>query len=232
MALGNIKVSTPTYNEQVPSTKQQVLMRPFKVADEKVLMLAGETKDTKQMVNALKEVIGNCIDNIDVENLASFDLEYLFLKLRSVSVGETSDISVSCKSCKAKNPVVVNLGEIEVKFPEEHKNVYKVEENLAFEMKYPQMDIVAELKTDDFDSVLRMVAKSVKTVYHNEDSYEINSTDIDDVVGLLNQLNAKQFSDIQQFFENMPKVTEEVKFVCKECEEENTYVVEGLSNFF
>jgi len=232
MALGQIKVSTPTYNDVVPSTKQQVILRPFKVSDEKVLMLAGETKDTKQMVNALKEVVGNCCDGLDVETLASFDLEYLFLKLRSVSVGETSEISINCKKCEHKNKVTVNLEEIQVTFPEETKTVFKINETLALELRYPQVDGLAGIDTNDFDSILRMVASSVKRVFHNEDTYEIGVTDIDDVVDILNQLNSKQFADVQSFFENMPKVSEEVAFVCAECEEENSYTVEGLANFF
>ena len=232
MSLQNVKVSTPTYNVVVPSTKQQTLMRPFKVSDEKVLMLAGESKEAKQMVNALKEVVGNCVENVAVDDLASFDLEYLFLKLRAVSVGETSELLLTCSKCGEKTPVTVNIDEVEVQFPNDFKNVFKINEDLALEMRYPQLDNVAEIRTDDFDSVLRLVASSVKTVYHNEDTYEITLAEIEDVVNILSQLNTKQFAEVQKFFEDLPKVTKDVEFVCKSCEEENKMTIEGLSNFF
>ena len=232
MALGNIKVSTPTYNVEVPSTKQQTMMRPFKVSDEKVLMLAGESKEAQQMVNALKEVVGNCVENVNVDDLASFDLEYLFLKLRAVSVGETSELLLTCNKCSEKTPVTVNIDEVQVWFPEDHKNVFKITETLALEMKYPQLNDVAKIRSNDFDSVLRLVASSVKTVYHEEDTYEITLAEIDDVVDILTQLNTKQFAEVQKFFEDLPKVTKDVEFVCKSCEAENKLTVEGLSNFF
>ena len=232
MALGNIKVSTPTYNVEVPSTKQQTIMRPFKVSDEKVLMLAGESKEAKQMVNALKEVVGNCVENVNVDDLASFDLEYLFLKLRAVSVGETSDLLLTCRECKEKTSTTVNIDEVEVQFPEDHKNVFKLSENLALEMKYPQIDDVAAIKANDFDSILKLVASSVKTVYHDEDTYEITLADIDQVVDILTQLNTKQFAEVQKFFEDLPKVTKDAEFTCSSCGVPNKMTIEGLSNFF
>lgn len=232
MALGNIKVSTPTYNVVVPSTKQQTMMRPFKVSDEKVLMLAGESKETKQMVNALKEVVGNCVENVDVESLASFDLEYLFLKLRAVSVGETSDILLTCSSCEEKTPVSVNIDEVEVKFPKDQKTTFKISDTLALDMKYPQIDNVSEIDTKDFNSIIRLVASSVKTVYHEQDSYDISSAEVDDVVNILMQLNSKQFAEVQKFFEELPKVQKTVDYKCAKCEAENQTVIEGLANFF
>ena len=232
MALGQIKVSTPTYNVVIPSTKKQTMMRPFKVSDEKVLMLAGESKETSQMVNALKEVVGNCVENVNVEDLASFDLEYLFLKLRAVSVGETSELLLTCKECEMKTPVSVNIDEVEVKFPEEFKTTFKINEVLAVEMKYPHLDEVAKINAGDFDSIVRLIASSVKTIFHEQESHTITEADIDDVVNILMQLNSKQFKDIQDFFEKLPKVQKPVDFVCKECKAENHMVVEGLSNFF
>lgn len=232
MSLGNIKVSTPTYNVVVPSTKQQTLMRPFKVSDEKVLMLAGETKDSKQMVNALKEVVGNCVDNVDVETLASFDLEFLFLKLRAVSVGETSDLLLTCMSCKEKTPVTVNIDEIEVKFPENPQTTFKINETLALDMRYPQIDDVASIEKNDFESIIRLVATSVKTVYHENDSYDITPAEVDEVVNILMQFNSKQFADVQKFFEELPKVQKEVDYKCTKCEAENHTVIEGMANFF
>lgn len=232
MAIRDIKISTPTSRDVVPSTKTPVTLRPFRVGDEKVLMLAGETKDPKEMSNALKEVINNCVEGVKVDDLASFDIEYLFLKLRSLSVGESSDINITCKGCKAKNPLTVNLGDVKVAFTEGHKNTFKLSDNLAVEMKYPQVDDVTAVKQNDLDSIIRLVASSVKTLFYGEETYEVTVADIPDVIDLLQQLDTKQFTEIQEFFNTLPKLKETVRFKCVECEEENEHDIEGLANFF
>lgn len=230
--LSGIKISTPTFNEVVPSTKQKVKLTPFRVGDEKVLLMASQSKDTKQMLNALKAVIENCVSNVDVEKLAPFDLEYLFLKLRAVSVGETTDIGIKCEKCDEITKLKVDLTKVKVVEVEGHTKTVELSKDLIFEMRYPDVEVLMDLNANDVEKFFDVVCNSIEKVYHGEDVYEITYADYDDVKNILNSLTSKQFESIKNFFMTLPKMQHNVKFKCKACEHENDRMLEGLASFF
>jgi len=231
--LSGIKISAPTYNDVIPSTKQKVKLTPFRVGDEKTLLIASQSKDTKQMINALKSVMKNCVEPVRVDDLAPFDLEYLFLKLRSYSVGETADIGVKCDACGDTNKIEVDLSSVKVLENKEHTNIIKLGKDLAFEMRYPDLDMLgAGLSTEDVESGFVVVANSVAKVYHGDDIIEVGPTDTEDLLVLLNSLSSKQFTEIQKFFDTAPRLKHNVDYKCKKCSHNNHQVLEGLASFF
>lgn len=229
--LSGIKISTPTFNEVVPSSKKKVKLTPFRVGDEKVLLMASQSKDNKQMLNALKTVIGNCVSGVEVEDLAFFDMEYLFLKLRSVSVGETSEIGVQCEECKEVNKMTVDLTKVKVHEDKDHEKVIHVTKDIILEMKYPEVETLVGLD-NSIEKFLDVVCQSVDKLYHGENVYEITPADYDDVKNILNELTSKQFEIIQNFFATLPKMKHDVDFKCKDCGHENHKSIEGLASFF
>ena len=230
--LKNIKVTTPTYDEEVPSTRKKCKISPFKVGDEKVLLLASEAGENKQMINALKSVIKNCSDIEDIDELAAFDLEYLFIKIRSVSVGESSNIGVKCTECEANNEIKIDLSSIEVKRNKDHKNTIRITDSLGFEMKYTNIDDVGNVDPSNVDDMLEIIARSVKTVFSGDETISIGEDEIEDLKGILDSLTTDQFLSIQDFFTSAPKVQKDINFTCKECSKDNNQTLEGLASFF
>ena len=231
MSLKNIQIANPTYSDIIPSTKQRISMSPFKVGDEKVLLMASESKDAGAMANALKDVIRNCVDDVEPEKLAHYDLEYLFIKLRSISVGEVASIAIKCDNCDTQNKIDVDLTSIEVRERKDHNNLIKVNDNLAFKMKSP--DLVDIAKTEQtVDSLIKLIASSVETVFYGEETITVGPSDIDDLLGIINQLNTKQFQLFQDFFATAPKLSKDIEFKCGECGHQNNKVLEGLASFF
>jgi len=229
--LKNIKLSTPTYREIVPSNKKEIKIKPFKVGDEKVLLIAVESDDTKQIVDSLKRVVDNCVDGEEVENLSSYDLEYLFLKIRSKSVGETSKINVKCPSCDTANEFTVDLQQLEVRGLENFNTTIKINDELVFEMSQPKIDFFVDLDSG-IESIMNYIVKSVKTVYYGEEVIEITDADHEDIQNIIEQLTSEQFSKIQDYVTSIPKVSYDVNYTCKHCSTETNTVLEGMSDFF
>lgn len=230
--LKNIKVATPTYEEKIPSTKKKIRIKPFRVGDEKVLLLASESKDSKQMIDALKQVITNCTDDVDVNDLAPYDLEYLFVKLRAISVGETSNINIKCNGCEDLHKVSIDLSKLEVTFNPEHKTTIRISDNLGFEMKFASLEALTDVSNQDVDSMLEVIARSVKTVYYGEETFSVGEDEIKDLMNILNELTSAQFNKVQDFFTKAPKLMKEIDFTCKSCGKENSQKLEGLASFF
>lgn len=230
--LSGIKISTPTFNEVVPSTKQKVKLTPFRVGDEKVLLMASQSKDTKQMLGALKTVIENCVSGVDADKLASFDLEYLFLKLRAVSVGESADVGIKCEQCDEVAKVKVDLSKVKVIETEGHTKTVELSKDLVLEMRYPDVEVLIDLNSSDVEKFFDVVCSCIDRVYHGENVYEITPVDYDDVKNILNSLTSKQFEAVKNFFVSLPKMQQGIKFKCKACEHENNRVLEGLASFF
>jgi len=230
-ALSNVKVVSPTYQVEIPSTKEKKSFRPFRVGDEKVLLMAAESKDRGQMTRSLKQVVGNCVEGVDVDKLASFDLEYLFLQLRSVSVGETSKISLPCKNCETRNDVEVDISKVKVIEEEKHTKTILLGDNLVLEMRYPDIDDISKTE-DGIEGILDLICKSVKTVFYGEETITITPAEHADLKGIIEQLTTNQFQNVQDFFATMPKLREDIDFKCSECGHENSTPLEGMASFF
>jgi hypothetical protein len=234
------KIATPTYELELPSTKQTVKYRPFLVKEEKLLVIALESEDTKQITNAIKTVIKNCIETkgIKVESLPTFDIEYLFLNIRAKSVGEEIDVNIICPDDNETNvSVKINVDDIKVRENEEHSNKIKLDDNLMMEMKYPSLDQFIKSNFDfsndsALDQSFELVASCVDKIYNQEEVWVAADVTKKELMDFLDQMNSSQFKQIEKFFETMPKLSHMVKVKNPKTEVESEVVLEGLSSFF
>jgi hypothetical protein len=233
------KPPVPSYELVVPSTGKTIKYRPFLVKEEKILLIALESQDEKQIKNAVLDILKGCIltRGIKPEELAIFDIEYIFLKIRSKSVGEVVAMKVTCLD---DNQTVVNynlnLDEVEIKKPEGHSNKIELGDGMGLVMKYPGINqfvstqmVGKDLSTEEvFDTIV----DSVHQIYTNEEVYEAKTTPRKEVVEFVEGLTSKQFESIQEFFSTMPKLQHDFTVVNPNTNEESEYSIEGLVNFF
>lgn len=230
--LKSIQLTTATFDEVVPSSNKAVKIKPFTVGDEKILLIASESNETIQMANALRQVVGKCTTGVDANELESYDLEYLFLKIRAVSVGNISNMGIKCSSCDTPNEIPVDISKVKVHKSDEHKNLIKFNDTLAFKMKVPSLEETADLDGSSVDSIFKLITKCVSTVYYNEEAIEVNDSNRDDLENIINQLSSEQFILLRNFYETLPKLTKEIEFTCGQCGYENKLKLEGLASFF
>tara|TARA_B100000003_G_scaffold193626_1_gene194221 strand:+ start:3641 stop:4357 length:717 start_codon:yes stop_codon:yes gene_type:complete len=233
------KISTPTYELVIPSTGKNIKYRPFLVKEEKLLIVAMESEDTRTIANAVKDVIKSCIitRGVKVEELSTFDIEYLFLNIRGKSVGEEVEVLVTCPDDgETKVPVTIALDEIEVQQDEEHSRDIKLDSELTLRMRYPSMEefiknnfVVSDISVDDtFD----MVTSCVEQVYNEEESWSAKDCTKKELRDFVEQLSSKQFKQIELFFGTMPKLSHKIKVLNPTTEVESEVVLEGLASFF
>ena len=234
------KISTPTYELEIPSLKKTVKYRPFLVKEEKILIIAMESEDPKQIAEAVKEVIGNCIltRGIKIDQLATFDIEYLFLNIRGKSVGETVDILLTCPDDNSTQvPMSINLDDIQVEFREDHSRDIKLDENLTLRMKYPSMqEFIKNNFTSDnnisVDDTFDMICVCVEQIYNEEESWTAADVTKKELKEFLEQLTSQQFKQIEKFFETMPKLSHTITVKNPNTDVESEVVLEGLTSFF
>jgi len=227
-------LNTPTYNLTIPSTKQKIKYRPFVVKEEKILLMALESEDDTQIANALKSIINACVTtkDFDFNKLATFDIEYIFLNIRGKSVGEVIElIVIAPDDGETEVKINVNIDGVKVKFDKDHSSKIQISDDLWVEMKYPGLDSFTKPQ-EDIDDTFKFVANSIDKIYNEEDVWDSSTTTPDEFVEFLENMSSKQFNDIQKFFETMPSLKHEVKFINPNTKVESTYVVEGLANFF
>lgn len=204
------------------------------VKEEKVLLMALESEDDKQIANALRDIISACVltKGFDVDSLATFDIEYMFLNIRGKSVGEVIELLLTCPDDGVTEvKVSIDVEDVNVEFAYGHTNKIKVSDDLWIEMKYPNLDSFSDPQ-EDIDDTFVFMAKSISRLYNDEDVWDSNTTTIDEFVHFLEQLSSKQFANIQKFFETMPSLRHKIKASNPKTGVEFDYVIEGLSNFF
>ena len=233
-------ISTPTYELVLPSSNRKIKYRPFLVKEEKILILAMETQDTKQIARAVKDVLSKCIltKGIKVEKLATFDIEYLFLNIRGKSVGEDIEVMVTCPDDnKTQVPMSINVDTIKVHMDEEHTKDIVLDDVYTLRMKYPSLnefiktnfDNVDDMKVDDtFD----LIASCIDQVYSEEESWASEECTKKELTTFVESLNSGQFKKVEKFFETMPKLSHTVKVTNPNTEVESEIKIEGLQNFF
>jgi hypothetical protein len=231
----------PTFNLTIPSTGKNVRFRPFVVKEEKALLIAQQSEDSKVMIDTLKSVLVSCLqDKVDVDKLAIFDLEYMFLQIRGKSVGETVDLFFMCdndhgeeQNEKAKSKITLQLSEIEVVRPEGHTNKIPLFGKVGVVMKYPNLDTAEAVQSfENVEEVFKVVANSIDMIYDGDDVYYGHETSEEEIMTFLNNLSTDQFLKIQKFFETMPKLAAKIEYKCPICGKEHHKVLEGLANFF
>ena len=231
-------VGIPTYELNLPSTGKAIKYRPFVVKEEKVLLLALESEDETEIKNAVKDLIKNCVQTkIKVDDLPSFDLEYIFLRIRAASVSEEITMKVTCRDDNTTEmEVSINLNEVEIFKPEGHSNKIMLDGVTGLVMKYPGMDrfIDSEFLNKDIktDEVFDFIADSVDQIFNDEEVWDSSTTSKKEMISFIEGLTAKQFESIQNFYETMPRLLHKFTVINPNTEMESEYTIEGLQNFF
>ena len=234
------KISTPTYELTLPSSNKKIKVRPFLVKEEKILIIAMETQDTKQIANAIKDILGKCIltRGIKVEKLSTFDIEYLFLNIRGKSVGEQIEVMVTCPDDgKTQVPTLINIDNIKILRDKNHNPDIKLDDVFTLRMKYPSLN---EFIKSNFnpagdmgvDDTFDLIGSCIDQVYSEDESWTSSECTKKELTEFVEQLNSSQFKEIEKFFETMPKLSHTVKVINPNTKVENEIVLEGLQNFF
>tara|TARA_Y100000992_G_C21109503_1_gene416574 strand:+ start:21 stop:740 length:720 start_codon:yes stop_codon:yes gene_type:complete len=234
------KISTPTYELELPSTGKTIKYRPFLVKEEKLLVLALESDDSKEITNAIKAVLKDCIQTrgVKVETLPTFDIEYLFLNIRGKSVGEDIEVSVLCPDDgETYAEVQISIDEIEVVKDKEHNKQIKIDDKLMMEMRYPSLDQFVKSNfsfngDNQVDQSFDLIASCIDKVYSEEEAWTSDDFTKKEVTEFLEQMNSSQFKDIESFFTTMPKLRHEVDVLNPKTKKSSKVVLEGLASFF
>ena len=236
------KIATPTYELELPSTGKTISYRPFLVKEEKLLVIALESEDTKQITNAIKAVIRACIltKGVKVETLPTFDIEYLFLNIRGKSVGEDIDVNLVCPDDnETEVSVSINLDDINVKKPDGHTNKIKLDNNLMMELKYPSLNEFIknnfdpnEVGTNAMEQSFDLIGSCINKIFNEDEVWVAADCSKKEINDFLDSMNSNQFKEIESFFETMPKLTHTVKVFNPKTKVESDVVLEGLASFF
>jgi hypothetical protein len=235
------KISTPTYELEIPSTGKKIRYRPFLVREEKILIMALESEDMKQISDAIVQILNECIQTkgVSVSELATFDIEYIFLNVRSKSVGEKIEVNVTCPDDgETQVATEIDIDEIKVQKDKDHSNIIKIDDNLSMKMKYPSLEQFVENNFEfqetnaDVDKSLNMIVSCVDMVYTQDECWSASDCTKKEMVEFIEQMNTKQFKEIESFFTTMPKLSHTVVVKNPKTKKENEIVLEGLASFF
>ena len=220
----------PKYELTVPSTGQQLRYRPYLVKEEKVLLMASSSSDSKQVMNAVYDTIASCVEGVDVNALTTFDLEYMFLQLRSASTGETSEVTIQCPECNHRNAVTIPLGQIEVTKSDANP-IIPITDTITVEMKWPSYrDIPTDVEEEEIG--FGLIASSIKTVISGDERIDVADEPFESIMSFLESMTQEQFAKVTQFFENAPTVKYDLPLTCSECGTHNTIEIKGMQSFF
>ena len=231
------KLTVPEYELELPTSKEKVLYRPFLVREEKILFMAMESQEEKEMINAVKTIIKNCTNiKKKVEDLATFEIEYLFLKIRSKSVGETATFLVTCPDDgDTQVEVTVDLNSVEVKFSDDHSRKIKLDDSVSVLMRYPSLDTFIKTNLSDnpgMDDMFELASQCMEQITDGDEVWETKSVKKAELMEFLESMNSEQFKKIQNFFETMPKLKQEIEVTNPNTGVESTVTLEGLASFF
>ena len=234
------KIATPTYELELPSSGKTIKYRPFLVKEEKVLVIAMESEDTKQITNAIKAVLKSCVQTkgIKIETLPTFDIEYLFLNIRGKSVGEELEVNIICPDDgETSVPVMVALEDIQVEKSDDHSPQIKLDANLMMEMKYPSLDEFIKNNFDfneenQMDQSFQLIASCIDKIYSEDEVWATADCTKKEVNEFLESMNSSQFKEIEKFFETMPKLSHTISVTNPKTKVKSDVVLEGLASFF
>ena len=235
------KINTPTYQLTLPSNNKKIKYRPFLVREEKILILALESGDAKQISSSIVDIMADCIETkgVDITKLPSFDIEYLFLNIRAKSVGETVEVVITCPDDKKTTvDTSINIDDIKIKKTPGHKNIIKLDDKYSMKLKYPSMQqfIDANFDTDEEGSQvaqsINMLSTCIDMIYDDEESWDAADSSPDELNSFIEQLNTKQFKEVESFFETMPKLEHIVEVTNPKTGKTSKVKLEGLASFF
>ena len=228
------KIATPKYPITVPSTKKSTFFRPFLMKEQKVLMMALESNNQDQIFQSMCDIIRVCVDGIDnPASMPMFDLEYLFLKIRSKSVGELIDVTVKCPKCGKSQPKQINLDEVEVAFSEGFTNKVFITDKLGVVLKYPCLkDTSKDFTKMGAEEIIRYVCDSVDTVFDEENTYARKDFTQEEITNFIESMNTSQFEKIAEFYRNLPQLQKNIDCQCGGCSTDFKVDFRGLQDFF
>lgn len=239
MALPRLN-ETIWYDLKLPSTKEVIHYRPFLVKEQKILLLAGESNQPKQVIRAITDTIKSCVqEDIDVKSLSSFDVDYIFTRIRAKSVGETSELVVKCKHCGEENDVKVDIMQTKIVGDISPQRI-QLTPDIQLEVHYPTysdlmsntgvFDEEGETKTNE--SSMNLIMSCMKTLYTEEERIDLKNESKQELISFVDSLNAEQFEKIAKFISGIPKLSYDLEFTCEHCNKENKMLMEGMDNFF
>lgn len=234
MALPKIN-SSPAYNVTVPSTGETIEFRPYLVKEEKVLMLAFESGDTKQATKAIGNTLNACVatEGFDAFRLTTYDVEYLFTMLRTKSVGETSEVILKCSECETKNNVTINLDDVRIDDGAVKRDGIKLTDTVVVDMSYPRYNALEKFDAtgETMEDSINMLMACVDAVNTEDERYDRDSFSDQDLREFVESLTTDQFTKLAEFLSDIPKLEHEVSFTCTNCKTENTSVLSGMRDF-
>lgn len=236
------KIDTPIYELDLPLSKKHVRFRPFLVKEQKNLLMAMESGDSKSIEQNVKQVLNNCTvtENIDIEKLPVLDVEFYFLNLRARSVGEIVENKYRCdnqvddSACGNIMETSLNLLDIKIEGVKENNDVIQLTDTISIKLKYPEFSVINKLSklSDVSDIAFEMIAESVEYIFDGEQFYYAKETTTEELVEFIEGLNQQQFAKIEDFFANLPKLEKKIEMKCSRCGFEHKLDVEGLESFF
>jgi len=238
------KIDVPIYEIKLPSTGESIKFRPFTVKEEKLFLMAYESEDVKYSVDTIIQVLNNCVmSDVDVKELPTFDIEYLFLHLRARSIGEIVKLKYRCNNdvgteqepqkCNSSVEIELNVLEVEPSKDPNHTNKIQLTEELGIVMKYPKMGLIKDnTETDDFNVVLDLIISCIDYIYDKENLYYAKDSTKEELTEFLDSLQSKDLEKVKDFFDTMPKLKKHMDFSCKKCGYTENIELEGLQSFF
>ena len=239
------KVSTPTYELTVPSSGEKVSYRPFLVKEEKTLLMAAEDPNVSSIAKAMKDIISSCTEgDIDIKNLASYDIEYIFLQLRGKSIGDVVDLnlekpkSIECEepNCPGKSEVKVDINEIKIDTSTILDSKIELTENIGIKLGFPKIDTVQKYvgKGGELaqDGVFKMINDCIEYIWEDEEIYKAKDSTKKELTDFIESLSTEQFNKIRKFFESMPRLKHEITWTCSKCDKSAPLLLEGIDSFF
>ena len=232
--MGLPQIDAPIYEIQLASTNTKVNYRPFLVKEKKILMTAAESKELNAAYLAIKQIVNNCtFGKIDVENLALFDLQYLFLKIRSKSIGEVAEFKFECPKCKNDVNAAINFDEIEITKSPDHERKIMITDKIGIVMKYPNMSIekvIENAEGRELDN--KILINCIDYVFDENQIYYAKDTPVQELENLIDSLTEQQMKKIEKFFATLPKLEHTIEYRCNSCQHQGNYLVEDLYGFF
>lgn len=226
----------PKYTVTIPSLKEEVRIRPFVVKEEKILLIAMESQDPKQIATAILDTIVSCVeDPIEPSKLTSYDVEYMFLQIRGKSVGEKTEVNLKCE-CDGETPVTIDLNDIKVD-GEVKSNKIKLTDDITVEMKQPTYNDIASNESvvgtgSNLDRIFGLIVESIEAICTEDERILVKDVPRSEVVDFIEQMSSEQFQQIREYMENMPSVKCDVEFKCDACGKDNKLTLEGMQSFF
>jgi len=226
------KINAPTYSLTLPSSKQKIKYRPFLVKEEKLLLMAMESKEDDEMKEAVEQIIRNCsFDKLDPLTMALVDIEYMFLYLRIKSKGETAEYSFKCDACEVVNDKEANLTKVKV-INKDQSNVIKLTSDIGIQMKAPSYELAGVISNDmKAESIFKVVVQSIESIYEGEEVFQAKDQSDEELMDFIESLSDAQFKEIKNYFENVPSLELDIDFTCTACKKENTLTLKGIKDF-